>query len=490
MARRGVAWLLFVLASAAGCGGSSSHGGSAGTAPGGGGSGTTTQTPPAGFQFGTQGPWAVSNTIYGAKDGIQEATVVGLTTDESQNRWLATPSALYLLRPGDSTFKRYDERDGLHMGQNRAHYCNNRPIPVDQACASGESWGVASPDGISVIAGGGKDEVFVGYHGINIGGFDCGANGNGEDWCDPDRHSGKIDRVKLQADGTLQVDRFDLVANAHGGMYWHDRSIRRLVFDHLVHAHTLYAGTEHGVTILFPDRFRLPLPGEWYDAAYQEWMGDHLHARVCLDAPCDATGSNQRMGEWYGLGLDANGDLWHAGKWTAGLITWDQSPLDWWQRHGGAYKVAFGDPYYPDGTGSPPVFRVANEGHMVALTAVTTCPDGKTWFGSSGVSDGVAETVASYDGHTFAYFTAQALGLGEAAVRDLLCLPDGRLVLAGFTTGLALYNPATGAIQHLQAADGSLPNDWITALELDRMPSPPTLHVSTHGGAAALRVLP
>ena len=118
------------------------------------------------------------------------------------------------------------------------------------------------------------------------------------------------------------------------------------------------------------------------------------------------------------------------------------------------------------------------------------CPDGKAWFGSSGVSDGVAETVASFDGRTFAYFTAQSLGLGEAAVRDLVCLPDGRLVLAGFTTGLAIYDPATGAIQHLRAADGSIPNDWITALELDRMPSPPTLHVSTHGGAAALRVLP
>jgi hypothetical protein len=494
MSRRGVVWGLVLALTGWACGGGSG-GSKANPAdpppddPGKGGTLPPPPPPPAKFQFGTQGPWAVENLLYGSKEGVQETPVVGLTTDESQNRWLATPRALYLLRPGETTFRRFDEHDGLHMGQNRAHYCNDRPIPVDQPCTSEESWGVAAPEGISVIVGGGPDEVLVGYHAIHPSGMDCGANGNGEDWCDPDRHSGKIDRVKLQSDGTLVVDRFDLVANAHGGRYWHDREIMRLAYDHFAHPHTLYAGTEHGVTLLFPDKYRLPQPGEWYDLAYQEWMGDHLHARVCLDAPCDASGANQKMGEWRGLAVDANGDLWHAGKWSAGLITWDQSPLEWWQRHGGAYKHAFGDPYYPDGSGIPPVFRVANEGHVVALTSVTVCPDGKAWFGSSGVSDGVGETVASFDGSAFAYYGAQGMGLGEASVRDLVCLPDGRLVLGGFSTGLAIYDPATGTSKHIRAG-GGIPDDRITALELDRMASPPTLHVSTAGGAAALRILP
>lgn len=503
MARRGVLWVAGLAVAAWACGGGSGDPPAdpadpprdppdQGATP----PPSTPPEPPAppappapSFQFGTQGPWGVENVLYGAGDGVQETPVVGLTTDESQNRWLATPRAVYLLRPGETTFRRYDEHDGLHMGANRAHYCNDRPIAVDERCTSEESWGVAAPAGISVVVGGGPDEVFVGYHALHASGIDCGANGNGEDWCDPDRHSGKIDRVRLQADGTLVVDRFDLVANAHGGRYWHDREIMRLAFDHFAHPHTLYTGTEHGVTMLLPDKYRLPRPGEWYDLAYQEWMGDHLHARVCFDAPCDATGANQKMGDWRGLAVDANGDLWHAGKWAAGLITWDPSPLNWWQRHGGAYEHAFGDPYYPDGSGIPPVFRVANEGHVVALTSVAVCPDGKAWFGSSGVSDGVTETVASFDGFAFAYYSAQAMGLGEASVKDLACLPDGRLVLAGFSTGLALYDPATGTSRQIRAGDG-IPSDQITALEVDRMPSPPTLHVSTAGGAAALRILP
>jgi hypothetical protein len=173
--------------------------------------------PPVGFVFGTQGPWPVANAIYGAKDGIKELPVIGVTTDEAQNRWVATNAALYLLEPGATTFKRFDERDGLHMGSNQAHYCNDRPIPVGQRCTSVESWGTAAPPGIEVIVGGGKGEVFVGYHAIHLDGNDCGNNGNGEDWCDPMRHSGKIDRVRVGGDGTLTVDRFDLVANNHGG---------------------------------------------------------------------------------------------------------------------------------------------------------------------------------------------------------------------------------------------------------------------------------
>ena len=66
----------------------------------------------AGIDFGTQGPWPVQNVAYGSADGIQESPVVAVTTDEAENRWVATPRALYLLRPGDKAFKRFDELDG------------------------------------------------------------------------------------------------------------------------------------------------------------------------------------------------------------------------------------------------------------------------------------------------------------------------------------------------------------------------------------------
>jgi hypothetical protein len=219
-------------------------------------------------------------------------------------------------------------------------------------------------------------------------------------------------------------------------------------------------------------------------------MGDHLHARVCFEAPCDPNSdANQRMGDWYGLALDANGDLWHAGRWTAGLIGWDPDPVNWFARNGLAFKHAFGDPYGGPGSGSPPVFEVAKEGHSVWLTSVSVCPDGRVWFGSLGPTDGVDPTIAVYDGARFRYLTAGQVGLPERAVRDLVCLPDGRLAIASFFSGMVLYDPKDGSHRALRAGDG-IPSDEITALELDTMPSPPTLHVSTAGGAAALRVLP
>ncbi|HET6436807.1 MAG TPA: WD40 repeat domain-containing protein [Anaeromyxobacter sp.] len=432
----------------------------------------------------------MANAVYGSADGLLESPVVAMTSDEAQNRWVATNDALYLLAPGAASFHRYDQNDGLHFAGNPVHYCYDHPVATSAACpAANESWGEGKPPGITALAGGGPGEVFVGYAAIHPDGNDCGHNGNGEDWCDPDRHTGKIDRVRLKADGTLEVDRFDLVAINHGGKYWHDRSIERLLFDHLKHPHTLYSGSEHGVTMFLPDKFRLPAAGEWFNDAYKEWMGDHLHARVCFEHPCDASGADQRMGDWRGLALDASGNLWHAGRWTAGLITFDPDPVDWFSRNGAAFAVAFGDPYGGPGVGTPPVFPVAKEGHSVYLTGVAVCPDGRVWFGSSGPDDGLTTTLAVYDGSSFTYLAASQVGLPETTIRDLVCLPDGRLAIASFHSGLVLYDPATGSSTAIRAGP-LIPSDGIESLDLDTMPDPPTLHVATDRGAAALRVLP
>jgi hypothetical protein len=452
------------------------------------------EPPPAdtGFKFGTQGPWAVENVVYGAKDGIRESPVIAMTTDEAQNRWIATHQALYLLKPGDTALTRFDAKDGLHLQGNPIHYCNGREIPASKVCASGiEGWGGAVDPGITALTGGAPNEVFVGYAGDHHWDIDCNNDGNLADYCDSLRHTGKIDRVKLQPDGTLKIDRMDLVANQHGGQYWHDRSINRLAYDHLVHGKTLYAATEHGVTILFPEKFRLPNDGEWWDSAYSEWMGDHLHARVCFEKPCDNTSANQRMGEWRGLAIDANGDMWHAGKWSAGLITWDPDAINWWNRAGKAYKHAFGDPYSGPGSGNPPVFEVGMEGHDVYLSAVSVCPDGTVWFGSLGVADGVPYTVASFADHKgFKYYEATSIGLPDRAVKDLVCLPDGRLAIASFSGGLVLWDPAKNAATPIRASGGLIPSDEIESLELDAMANPATLHVATARGAAAIRLLP
>jgi hypothetical protein len=38
------------------------------------------------------------------------------SADESENLWVVTSQALYVLRPGAHVFRRYTAQDGLHVG--------------------------------------------------------------------------------------------------------------------------------------------------------------------------------------------------------------------------------------------------------------------------------------------------------------------------------------------------------------------------------------
>lgn len=458
--------------------------------------------------FGGPGPWPLQNVIYGAADGLS-GQIVGMSTDETQNLWVATTHSLYLLRPGETTFREYTSADGLHLEDNPMSYCNDAsntdasPLYPGWICAHRDTPPVKGYGaGISTLVGGGPNEVLVGYHGLH-------------DWSspddstnkDPDRHTGMIDRVRLQPDGTLEVLRFDL--NATNDLhYWHDREIERLVYDHFHHPHALYAGTEHGVTLLMPDRLRYPQPGEYWHTVNREFMADHLHAHVCITAGgCGSGESGQRMGDWRGLAIAPDGDLWTAGRWTAGKITWNANidpggtldVSDWSLRTNPStpktFDPAFGDPYPGGANGcgqpNPPVFPVSKEGDLVSLTAVTVAPDGTVWFASGRTyGDDVALGIASYSAKCFHYFSPSQAGLAEQNVKDLVALPDGRLVVAGPTTGLSLWNPATGAHHPMNAENGYLPDDQVQRLELDTMVSPPALHVATATGAATIRQFP
>ncbi len=81
------------------------------------------------------------------------------------------------------------------------------------------------------------------------------------------------------------------------------------------------------------------------------------------------------------------------------------------------------------------------------------------------------------------------VGLSESDVRDLLALPDGRLVVAGLHSGLVIWDPVTGAKTPIRAGPG-IPSDRVLRLQLDMMVDPPALMVATAGGAAVLRILP
>jgi hypothetical protein len=74
-------------------------------------------------------------------------------------------------------------------------------------------------------------------------------------------------------------------------------------------------------------------------------------------------------------------------------------------------------------------------------------------------------------------------------VRDVVALPDGRLVFAAPSTGLVVYDPATLAHVALRGR-AVLPDDRVLRLDLDARVRPFALHVATAGGAAVLRTLP
>jgi hypothetical protein len=444
---------------------------------------------------GSQGPWTNDSCVYGTGNGLQETWIVDMTTDEAQNRWIATPNALYLATPGGA-LRRYDERDGLHLGDitgrprgpvGWVEYCDDQPRSGAPPCAGTLKWGGANSSGIESLAGGEPNEVFVGYHGSKtIPDNTCG--GPGPDWCDPMTHSGKIDRVRLNADGSITVTRFDYWVNWHSLGYWHNRSPFRLLYDHVFHPGTLYAANDHGIVMVFPDRWT-PYTGTSpsdLDPWLAKFVGDHLHAEVCYHQTC-AAGGDPRAGDWRGLWLDGSGNLWHAGQYTAGLVTWDSDPVQWWERWGAAFLQSFGDPYVFGGpAGTEPVFKVPLEGDDVNLTAVSVCPDGRVWFGSYGPT-GVTDTVAVWSGSAgFKTYDAKQLGLSDRAVQDLVCLPDGRLVLVGVASGAIVWNPATGASKQL----AGLPGSRVNRLTLDTTVSPWQLLVSTDGGAAVLRSIP
>ena len=473
--------------------------------------------PDAGPTFGGPGPWPMHDVTYGLNDGILETPIVGMSTDESQNLWVATRQAVYLLKPGQTKFTRFDSKAGLHLADNPITYCDRDyakekptdPVPEpDRACPIS---GAADPGGISEIVGGGPDEVFVGYNGTHDW-----SDPNDGSWADKYRHTGMLDRVRVKPDGkTVQVDMLQMLSG-DSAAFWHNRDVMRLVYDHFKHPHELFVGTNHGITRFTPDKFkpievRPGYPGvEIFPSMTYDWMSDHLHPQACSCGPCQGE-SGLLLGDWRGLAIDSNGDLVVGGRWAAGKILWAKENWTadgkgWFQRGGGSYEpklggFSMGDPYFGGCSGSRPVWCVAKEGDVIAVSAATQTADGVYWFasgpygyqGANGCNAGDRDLgVASYDRKTFqfTYYSPMAdLGMAETNVRDMVALPDGRIVFAGPRSGLVFWDPNTKARKVLRGGS-ALPDDAVQRLELDTMVNPPTLHVSTNSGATSIRIVP
>jgi hypothetical protein len=194
------------------------------------------------------------------------------------------------------------------------------------------------------------------------------------------------------------------------------------------------------------------------------------------------------MGDWRGLALAPDGDLWVAGKWTAGKIRWTSDLSTWDTRPGHeAYAFNFGDPYNPATGANPPVFQPPLEGDPVSMSAVAVAKDGTVWFASDSLSTrDPSYGLASFDGKSFHYVSFHSAGVSR--VRDLIALPDGRLAVAS-PSGISLWDPSSGRTTSISGS-ASLPSDDVLRLELDTSVDPLSLHVATSAGAAVLRVLP
>jgi hypothetical protein len=119
--------------------------------------------------------------------------------------------------------------------------------------------------------------------------------------------------------------------------------------------------------------------------------------------------------------------------------------------------------------------------------------DGTVWFTSRVLFNQAGDVnygIASWKDWKFTcYDPIQDAGMVEQNVRDMLLLPDGRLVVAGPKSGLTFWDPATGKHTSMRAGQG-IPDDRVLRIQLDMMVDPPALQVATKGGAAVLRVLP
>ena len=135
-------------------------------------------------------PTAPGWTFHGPSSGLPQR-VLGVTTDEGGNLWVAGGTeGLFVLRPGESRFRRFGLAEGLH--------------PYGYLPGGADVPGPYHLEVLSV-AGGGAGVVFVGY---------AGKPGCEDDWDGPNPDpsvykSGDVDRVTLVGD-SLEVVHYDL----------------------------------------------------------------------------------------------------------------------------------------------------------------------------------------------------------------------------------------------------------------------------------------
>jgi hypothetical protein len=366
------------------------------------------------------GPWPTADlTLYGAAEGLGGG-LIDANVDGGQNIWAASSEVLYLLRPGEDQFHSFTAADGLHI----------QPF-VD-------AFGNPSETALTAIAGGRAGEVYVGYYGY-------------ESASDPfldsleKKQLGNADRVVVGSDGKLTIRRYEFRCDyAAGAGCWEDRSVRRMLYSHQgIAADHLFIGFNHGVTHV-----------------YQDVFGDHVHPDVVWHRDGMAI---QALGEFFGLALTPEGDLWMAGRYGVGLQTWNPQP------HGngngwvdGRFKAAFTTYTTDHSLDVPWGYKEYNVG-----AGVTS--DGTVWLASDG------NGLTSYKDGRFQHWSQVPSSLSDlqADADDTLWIVSGGQLLR--------FNPKDGTLRTFAGLSG------VRRVSIDATVAPRALYAATANGLAVIR---
>ncbi len=354
-------------------------------------------------------------TVYGGNQGLN-GSVIDASPDDRQNIWAATPDALYVLQPGQTVFKRFTAADGLHI----------QPFTDPN--------GQSAVTNITAIAGGRANEVFVGYRGY---GGDvpppapprcCVPNA---DFSDPRWSLGQADRVSLNANGALDVHRYQFICDASANC-WEEQSARRIVFAHQGNAAGhVFMGFDHGVVHVFNDVF-----------------GDHIHVIANYHA-ADGSFLFEKQGEQYGLFVLPSGDVLTGSAYGVGLQQWSPDPRAWVKNPFIWAFTTYG-PAQPYNKGAHSLDVPA--GYREDNRAVAMTPDGTSWFAS------LTQGLASYPGGDFSRVQTytNVPGLPASGLIDMTADPDGTLWIVDSNGRLLRFNPSTRAVQVWPGISGAV----------------------------------
>ena len=324
--------------------------------------------------------------------------VHGVTADGAGNIWVAGGlDGLYLLTPGADEYKRFTHADGL-SGHN------------------GVGFAVIS------VSGGPGDTVYVGYKGLESGGFDE---------ADPMwmQKTGDADKVVWNG-ATLSVTHYDI--SSPPGMYAQYpqgrekvRHVFRLEYD--PKTQNVWFGGNHGV-------------GLYEHKSKTVWEHQHAHINGYKESAAkDPSGASYTMlsGDWWGIGVDPDGNFWMGGGHRVARIRYASEGGQFWASVDPAIDV------WPDAQKDDA--RPENRTDDLISDLMIT-PSGDVWVGS--INNGLARI----DGSTFAVSHISRSQLADPAVTALERDPRDGSVWVGHLWG-GLTRIKGGQYQHLSMGE-------------------------------------